>query len=68
MMYVTYYPNRKVKTIAHYQNGVLHHDVKPALSFYRNDTNNTIKKECFYYKGKPSTIQEGKCVKWYYLI
>jgi antitoxin component YwqK of YwqJK toxin-antitoxin module len=61
------YPNGKVKSISYLKNGVLHHDFKPALSFYRNDINNTLQKECFYYEGQPSDIQEGKIVKWYYL-
>ena len=62
---ITRYPSGNIKSVAHILNGKLHHYFKPALSFYRDDINNTLIKECFYEYGSPSDKQEGVFKKIY---
>lgn len=66
-MWTTYYPSGNIKTIMYTLNGRLHHYFKPALSVYRDDTNNTLLKEMFYSHGSPSTYQEGINKKYYFI-
>lgn len=56
---VTYYNSNNIHSIKYYKNDRLHHPHKPAVSFYKNDFNNSLEYEYFYYNGKPSNIQEG---------
>jgi len=65
MTWVSYYPTGNIKTIYHTLEGKLHHYFKPAISFFRDDINNTLIKECFYEYGKPSDKQEGVFKKIY---
>lgn len=65
--YVTLYPSGRIKMMAHTLNGKLHHYFKPALSIYRDDLNNTLFKEIFYYHGNLSKSQEGINKKYYFI-
>lgn len=57
---VFYYPNGRIKSVQHTCRGVLHHYFKPALSYYKNDINNSLVVEYFYEHGRPSKNITGK--------
>jgi len=64
-MWCCYYPSGNIRVISYTYKGKLHHYFKPALSFYRDDANNTLVREYYYEHGIPSKTQAGVFGKVY---